>query len=368
MTSVFQEKSSVYDENQKVRKMELEAIAKAIEIISNPNVADSYAGHIKLAQVPNFLQLSSAQRRAVMKDRAMAILTQRARALNSKTLLNLVAQMKANPFTKIIDMIKELIAKLKEEAAAEADHKAWCDKELMDNKHKRNKKTTESEKLMAEIEEMQAQIDTMAKEIETLIQEQKDLTKAMGDATAQRTGEKQENEATIADCQAGANAVKSALVVLRNFYDSQSFLQQGQVPEMAAYKGMGSASGGVVGMMEVIVSDFVRLEAETKASEAQAAAEYDAFMKDAEADKEYKHKTEVKTKLEKDQTEFERSRSEKMLVGVNEELAKANAYYDQLRPECVDQQVSYEERVKRREEEIEGLKEAYKVLDAKAVE
>merc|ERR1719503_396787 len=29
--------------NQEVRKLELEAIAKAIEIISNPNVADSYA-------------------------------------------------------------------------------------------------------------------------------------------------------------------------------------------------------------------------------------------------------------------------------------------------------------------------------------
>ena len=46
------------------------------------------------------------------------------------------------------------------------------------------------------------------------------------------------------------------------------------------------------------------------------------FMKDAEADKEYKHKTEVKTKLEKDQAEFEVGRSEKMLVGVNRELAK----------------------------------------------
>lgn len=161
--------------------------------------------------------------------------------------------------------------------------------------------------------------------------------------------------------------MKSALVVLRNFYDSQSFLQR-QLPEMAAYKGMGSASGGVVGMMEVIVTDFVRLEAETNASEAQAAAEYDSFMADAKADKEYKHKTEVKTKFEKDQTEFERSRSEKMLVGVNEELAKANAYYEQLKPECVSQEFSYEERVKRREEEIEGLKEAYKALDAKSVE
>ena len=42
--------------------------------------------------------------------------------------------------------------------------------------------------------------------------------------------EQTENEATIADAQAGAAAVKSALVVLRNFYDSQSFIQQ--APEM----------------------------------------------------------------------------------------------------------------------------------------
>merc|ERR1719322_723616 len=141
----------------------------------------------------------------------------------------------------------------------------------------------------------------------------------MNEATSERNAEKAENEATIADAQAGSAAVKSALVVLRDFYSAQkgaAFVQQ--VPEMAAYGGMQSAKGGVVGMLEVIVSDFFRLEAETKASEMQAAAEYDAFMKDAKADKLAKHKFEVKTKLEKDQTEFDRSNAEKMLAGVNE--------------------------------------------------
>merc|ERR1719276_269963 len=199
----------------------------------------------------------------------------------------------------------------------------------------------------------------MTKTIQTLIQEQEDLTKAMGEATTQRTGEKSENEATIADAQAGAAAVKSALVVLRNFYDSQSFIQQ--VPEMEAYSGQQAGKGGVVGMLEVIVSDFVRLEAETKSAEAMSAAEYDGFMKDAEADKEYKHKTDVKTKLEKDQEEFEVSRSQKMLVGVNEELARANDYFEVLKPECIEVKVSYEERVQARKDEIEALKEAWKV-------
>merc|ERR1711957_821162 len=208
--------------------------------------------------------------------------------------------------------------------------------------------------------------DTMTKTIQTLIQEQEDLTKAMGEASTQRTAEKTENKATIADAQAGAGAVKSALVVLRNFYDSQSFIQQ--VPEMAAYSGRQAGKGGVVGMLEVIVSAFVRLEAETKSAEAMGAAEYDNFMKDAEADKEYKHKTEVKTKLEKDQEEFEVSRSEKMLDGVNVELARANDYFEVLKPECIEVKVSYEERVQARQDEIEALKDAYKVLDSKSVE
>jgi len=302
----------------------------------------------------------------LVKDRAADLLLKRASALKSKTLMALATEMKANPFAKVVTMIEDLIAKLKEEAAAEADHKQWCDQQLMENKHKRNKKTTESEKLMAEIDEMNANIDTMTKTIQTLIQEQEDLTKAMQEATTQRTAEKVENEATIADGEAGAGAVKSALVVLRNFYDSQSFIQQ--APEMKAYSGMGAASGGVVGMLEVIVSDFVRLVAETKNAEAMGAAEYDKFVDDAKADKEYKHKTEVKTKLEKDQEQFEIARSKKMLVGVNEELAAANDYFEVLKPECIEVKVSYEERVKARKDEIEALKEAYKVLDSKSVE
>ena len=66
------------------------------------------------------------------------------------------------------------------------------------------------------------------------------------------------------------------------------------------------------------------------------------------------YKTEVKTKLEKGQTAFERSRRKQMLVGVKEELANATSCCEQSKPECVDQQASYEERVKCREEEIEG--------------
>jgi len=365
MISIHSQKVEVFGQNQEVRKLELEAIAKAIEIISSPNVADSYAGHVNLVQTPSFLQTQSTSQRIQSKQRAADLLRKRARALSSKTLATLAIEVAANPFAKVVDMIKSLLAKLKEEAAEEADHKAWCDSELKANKMKRNAKTAESEKLMASIDDMGAQIVTMGKKISTLLNEQEDLTKAMGEATTERSAEKAENTATIADAHAGSEAVKSALVVLRDFYASQGASFAQQVPEMAAYSGMQSAKGGVVGMLEVIVSDFVRLEAETKGAESQSAAEYDVFMKDAKADKITKHKNEVKTKLEKDQTEFEQSEAEKMLEAVNHELAKATSYYEQLKPECVEIHVNFEDRVAARKAEIQALKDAYGMLDQK---
>jgi len=47
---------------------------------------------------------------------------------------------------------------------------------------------------------------------------------------------------------------------------------------------------------------------------------------------------------------------------VQEELTKANAYFDKLKPTCVDVNLSFEERVKRRNEEIQSLKDALKIL------
>jgi len=277
-------------------------------------------------------------------------------------------------------MIEVLLERLKAEAAAEAEHKAWCDEQLKENKLRREKKTAVVEKLMAEITELGSQIETMGAKIETLVKEQADLTRAMEEATKQRTKEKAENMEAIADAQAGTVAVKQALVVLREFYSSQASLMQQQpgkyenqaadyeIPEMAEYKGMQGRKGGVIGMLEVIQTDFMRLEAETKAAEAQAQREYDQFMNDSEAAKLAKHNEEVKLRLEKDQAEFEKGQKEKDLEWQQEQLAQANKYFEYLKPNCVTIHVSYEERVARREEEIAALKEAYAILDSKSKE
>lgn len=81
--------------------------------------------------------------------------------------------------------------------------------------------------------------------------------------------------------------------------------------------------------------------------------------------KKAKHKLEFKTSLAKDAEEFKVSNTVKQLAGVDKELAMANSYFAQLKPECIEIHVSYESRVAKRKEEIQSLKDAYAILDKK---
>merc|ERR1719331_1864575 len=103
----------------------------------------------------------------------------------------------------------------------------------------------------------------------------------MAKATKLRQEEKAKNTETISDSEEAQTAVAQALTVLKEFYakagEATALLQQKAEPEIfdSPYKGMQSGNGGVVGMLEVIESDFARLESDTKASEATAQKEYD---------------------------------------------------------------------------------------------
>merc|ERR550537_1106024 len=120
-------------------------------------------------------------------------------------------------------------------------------------------------------------------------------------------------------------------------------------------------------MLEVIQSDFARLEAETTAAEEAAQKEYEEFMTDSETDKAQKNRDiehKVKRKQDKSQLHEEKVKDRE---GTSKELDAALAYYDKLRPDCIETGISYEERVARRKEEIESLQEALSILNGEAV-
>merc|ERR1712060_629887 len=257
-----------------------------------------------------------------------------------------------------------------EEANEEAEHKGWCDTELSTNEQTRAEKTEAVETLHAEIDQLEASIAKLAEDITELTAAVAALDEAMSEATKIRQEEKAKNEQTIKDASEAQTAVAQALTVLKEFYakagDATAFVQQQPAsPEIfdSPYTGMQSENGGVVGMLEVIESDFARLEADTKAAEEAAQKQYDKFMTDTKVDVAAKTKdVEHKTTKKQDQTQALTTKSED-LEGTQKELDAALAYFDKLKPSCVDAGVSYDDRVARRKEEIESLQEALRILN-----
>jgi len=367
LVATCEQKATDFESRQQLRTEELEAIAKAIEIISSGAVsgnADKY--------LPTLVQTSLASLRADMQTthqrRAAVYLQDMAKQLDSRVLSAVAARVAADPFRKVKKMIKDLITKLMEEANEEAEHKGWCDTELSTNEQTRKEKTAAVETLHAEIDQLEASIAKLTEDITELTKAVAELDAAMAKATEIRQEEKATNTQTISDAGEAQTAVAQALTVLKEFYakagDATALLQQ-PAPEIfdSPYKGMQSENGGVVGMLEVIESDFARLEADTKAAEAAAQKEYDTFMTDSKVDKEAKT-TDIEHKTAKKQDEEQALTVKKSdLEGTQKELDAALAYFDKLKPSCVDAGVSFEDRVKRREEEIQSLQEALRILN-----
>merc|ERR1719161_3227631 len=338
LTKECSTKAADFEARQVVRAGEIEALMKAIEIMTGGAIA----GGTKY--LPSFIQkkTSLAQLRSAgqspMQKQVANFLSERAQKTNSKILSLIAVRVAEDPFKKIKKLIEDMVSKLMEEANEVAEHKGFCDTEMGTNKNTRDTKTEEVEKLTALIEELTSDIAILGKEATTLAEQITELDTAVAKATAIRSEESAKNTQTVADAKAAAEATAKALEVLKEFYGAN----EGSVAQS-------SSSTGVVGMLEVISSDFVRLETETTAAEDKAASDYTKFMRDSSQDKavkttDMKHKTNTKTTKEGDLEE-----AKKDLAGTQEELDAALAYFEKLKPSCVEAGESYEERKQRRE-------------------
>merc|ERR1719491_1507290 len=336
-----QQTSDEYEKNQVVRHGEITALTEAIKIMSSGDVTGMGDEHLPASflqtTVSAFAQLRSTD--DGKRQRLLEFLQGRAQKLGSKYLALVATRPGEDPFAKIKSMIKDLIVKLMEEANAEADEHAFCQTELATNKQTREIKSEEVDELTAELESQNALLEKLTTEIAQLSDEVAQIKKQQAEATNMRLAEKKTNTATIADAKVAQDAVEKATTVLKNFYSSVAAgaalvqdtsglkEQMQQAASLDPYKGQQAGSGGIFGMLEVILSDFARLETETQSSEESAATQYEKFMNESNEDVAVKD-TEIEHKSNK----------------------KALDYYDKLKAQCVDTKVSYEERVRMREE------------------
>merc|ERR1719393_55023 len=179
-------KAMEVEQNQKTRQEELDAIAKAIEIMSSDEVSGAGEKHlpglVQTTRTASFAQLRSSNR-SPAQGIAASFLRDRASRTSSRMLSLLAVKVEADPFKKVTKMIKDMIQKLMQEATEEAEHKGFCDTELGTNKITRDSKTADAEELSAQIEGLSAEIQKLTMEVSDLSDQVTEIDAAVAKMT-----------------------------------------------------------------------------------------------------------------------------------------------------------------------------------------
>eukprot|EP00928_Gymnodinium_smaydae_P003566 TRINITY_DN1126_c1_g2_i1.p1 TRINITY_DN1126_c1_g2~~TRINITY_DN1126_c1_g2_i1.p1 ORF type:complete len:702 (-),score=223.28 TRINITY_DN1126_c1_g2_i1:88-2193(-) len=355
----------------KAREEELKVIAEAVDILKS-----STSG----AKSKTYSLLQVATDRS-HESRVLKWVKNLARQHHSSALAQLASRIAAvasrsgtEPFAKVKGLISDLISKLEAEAGAEATEKAFCDEEMSKTTAKKDELDTDVSKLTTKIDQANARSNELKEEVRQLQKDVASMAKEQAEANKIREETHANYVAAKADLEQGLSGVRKALVVLRDYYaakddEGAALLQsEGTQPAMPqkfeASKGAGTS---IIGILEVAESDFAKNLAHEETAEATAQEEYEKLTEDnkvstAAKDQDVEYKNAEITSLAKTVSELSTD-----LESTNEELAAVVEYDGKLKERCVAKPESYEERVKRRQAEIGGLKEALSILQEEAL-
>merc|ERR1719464_501586 len=162
-------KASTFEAETKSRGEELKALAEAKKVIVEAT------GGAALAQT-SFLQtarvgLTSGADLAGLE--VVHLIRDLARKQGSSALTQLASRMSSamhsrDAFAKIKGLISDMIARLEQEAGADATKKAYCDKELSETNAKKEEKSKEIAKLSSRIDQMSAKSTQLKDEVAVL--------------------------------------------------------------------------------------------------------------------------------------------------------------------------------------------------------
>merc|ERR1719217_1052065 len=186
-----------------------------------------------------------------------------------------------------------MIFRLMDEQKKEDEHKLWCDQEIKKTDTMKEDKEDKIDDLKAEIKVETAAVAKLTDEIEAAEKMISDIVTFIKEATEIRQTGKKENALAIKDAKDAQTSLTNAIAVLEAFYKSSGeiskepweFIQKpvnlGKSPSTwdAGYTGVSDPDnkGGIISVLEAVLSDFEKMEADTKAQEA---ADQKAFEDD----------------------------------------------------------------------------------------
>jgi len=375
-----------HEASMKARSEELSAIAEAKAVLKNTTAGAVTQSYSLLQE--NSQTASRLHTRADLANAEVVTLVKRlAKEQHSQALAQLASRIAAimrygagageDPFKKVKELISGLIVRLESEASGEATEKAYCDEQIAKTEEKKGELNYDISKLTAKIDQavaksagLKSDVQELQAELATLAKEQADMDKIRRESHSTYVQAK-------ADLEAGLQGVRKALSVLREYYSNPageaSMIQDGQglaaamqqTPPVYHSKATGAGTS-VIGLLEVVESDFAKNLATEEAAEDDAETEYQKTTQMNKVtrtlkDQDVKYKSQESKQLDQSIAELTADRDT-----ADAELSAVLEYYAKIKERCIAKPETYEERKSRREAEISGLKEALAILEDEA--
>jgi len=334
----------------------LAALAKAKEVIKEATgAAFEQVSFVQLERLASGADLAVLESVRLVRDIAGK---QHSTALTQLAAKMTAAMQGADQFKKVKGLIRDMIERLESEAAADAEKKAWCDRNLADSRQKKSEKIAEIAKLTSRVDLMTANSAQLKEEIAALQAQLGKLAQSQADMDRLRQEQNTAYVATRADQEKGLEGLKLALKILSEYYAGEH-----------DHEAAGGASEGIIGLLEVCESDFTRDLARTIADEETAVAEYEQMTKENEIERttktqDVKYKVKESKRLDEDSAELISDR-----LTVQTELDATSEALDKMETQCTgfdsgkEKAESYASRKARHEAEIAGLKQALNILE-----
>jgi len=350
---------SEWEERQKTRQMEMEAVSKAVSVLSSDDAKDTFQNTFN----PSLLQKEGVAQNS-RRSSAANLLSKAASKLGSPLLATLAYRVRLDAFTKVKKAIDDMVTQLLKEKADEIKHRDFCIEEFNTNQMQMEKKQRKDAELKETEHDLEIKLTELTKKIDTLKSEISEMQVQLKRAGEDREVQNKEFQATVAEQRQTKKLLHAALDVLEGFYGKQSFLQRGQEPAPPGFDEYkkNAQSGGVMAMIQQIIDDTKAVESEAIRSEEDAQSAYEDFVKDTNASIKSKSKEIVNRSSEKATAETDSVETKEQLQSLKLDMEKLDQYRTELHSSCDFVMKNFDLRQESRDEELEALKQAKAIL------
>jgi len=360
------EESKAYDERTKERSIEIKAVGEAIAILNDDSARDLFTSTLSFAQI----KARSTRERRQQASKLLRTAAKKS-TTHAQALVEVAEAAKLDAFKEVIGMVDEMVGALKKEQEDEVKHQEFCAKELRENLASQKDTEDTISDLTATIATLEADIDTLASEIKDLEAQVVEMKVQVKKASEDRAAENKVFQQTVADQRTTQALLAKAKAKLEEVYSAptnetapaESFVQLKKIhqPATPTYE-RSSSGGGVLDLLQGIITEARQLEAEATAAEQDAQTAYVSFVTDTGKSLEAAERSIAKKEEEKAEKESARLSAISSKKGAEKELMALKKYEAQLHTSCDYVLKNFEVRQEARAQEMDSLGQAKAIL------